>query len=327
MMTRPRLYNESDAAYARRVQAAEDAARRADDLRAYMRQKSAATIDRLKANIRIVPDDAPPAAPTCPTCEGLGLIRFDVPASDERWGKLYPCPEKACVTRAEAAARRADALLTRSGVPGTYRELTFDSWFQIPEQQRAGKELAAAAAWVWAHKLTVSLRGAADLFEHPDAPRLPDNHKTWLVFQGDLGLGKTGLAAAATNQLAGAGRQPLFYRLQEMFSEIQSRYGDNETGRNADDIISQIQRAEVLILDECNVPGQRASEDKARLMEEVVRYRHARQLPTLLTLNASQTEFEKQWGRRTADVVFASAHWLELTGPRLRRSDGSVRAY
>lgn len=327
MMTRERLYNESDAAYARRVRAAEDAAKGAEHLRAYMSKKAAATIERLKANIRIVEDDSAPAAPTCPTCEGLGLIRFDVPTSDERFGKLYPCPEAGCAARAEAAARRADALLTRSGVPGTYRELTFDSWYTIPEQQRAGKELAAAAAWVWAHKLSVSLRGAADLFEHPDAAQQKDIYKPWLVFQGDLGLGKTGLAAAATNQLAAAGRQPLFYRLQEMFSEIQSRYGDNETGRNADEIISQIQRAEVLILDECNVPGQRASEDKARLMEEVVRYRHARQLPTLLTLNASQTDFEKQWGRRTADVVFSSAHWLELTGPRLRRSDGSVRAY
>ena len=323
---RPRLYNETDFAYERRLEAAERQARGADDLRAYMRQKAAGALARLTANIRIV-DDPTPVAPVCPDCGGLGMIRYDVPIGHERFGKLYPCPADGCSARAAQQAQRTDALLERSGVPGVYREMTFQTWVNLPADQRAGKDLAGGAAWLWSQTLSVKLSEAAEVFGHPDAGRFSATAKPWLVLQGDLGVGKTGLAASATNALAAAGKQPLYYRLQEMFSEIQSRYGENETGRNADDIIGQIQRAPALILDECNVPGLKASEDKSRLMEEIVRYRHARQLPTLFTLNADQKQFETMWGRRTADVVFNSAHWLVLSGARLRVVHSAVQGF
>lgn len=326
MNVRPRLHNESETTYQRRVEAAERQTYAADDLRAYMRGKMSAALQRLAENIRVVEDahaDVP--ADVCQTCGGLGLIRYDVPLGHARFGKLYPCPASDCPARAQQQARRADSLLDKSGVPGTYRAFSFETWLALPAELRQGKDLAGAVAWVWSQKLAVSLSEAAALLQHPDSEFMSTVSKTWLVLQGDLGVGKTGLAAAATNALAAAGHQPVFYRLQEMFSEIQKHYGDNETGRNADDIISSIQRAEILILDECNV--QRVSEDKARLFEEVIRYRHARQLPTLLTLNANQNEFEKAWGRRAADVTFSSAHWLTLTGKRLRRTDGEIKGF
>jgi DNA replication protein DnaC len=287
-------------------------------------------ISAILANIKIVPDDVEAAPITCPDCDGFGCVRLDVPMDDPRWGKLLPCPNPDCPVRAVHREAAYAALLQRAGVPGQYKELTFGTFFELTEAERQGKELAAACCWMFSTNdgQTVNLRQAVGLTRPAEAPRYADLTKNWLVLQGGLGVGKTGLAAAVVNELASRGISAVFFRLQEMMTEIQSRYkSDDDDGEKADDVLSRIQSAPVLILDECNVPGKTASDDKARIMEEIIRFRYARKLPTLLTLNADQDLFKLQWGERTADVVFAASHWVPVGGPRLRRSDTAIKGF
>lgn len=288
-------------------------------------------IAHILANIQIVPDDAH-AGPqiTCPDCDGYGCVRLDVPMDDPRWGKLLPCPNPDCPVRAVHREAAYAALLQRAGVPGQYRDLSFHTFYDLTAAERQGKELAAACCWMFATNegQHVNLRDAVMFARPAEAARYADVSKNWLVLQGGLGVGKTGLAAAVVNELSGRGVQAVFFRLQEMMTEIQSRYkADDDDGENADAVLSRIQHSPVLILDECNVPGKTASDDKARIMEEIIRFRYARQLPTMLTLNADQDLFKAQWGERTADVVFASAHWVPVGGPRLRRADTTIRGF
>jgi DNA replication protein DnaC len=219
---------------------------------------------------------------------------------DPRWGKLWPCPAPDCSARAEQQAQRAPQLLRKSGLPDKYTQFTFASWLALPDEMRQGKQKAARAVWAWAQGPVV----------------IGGDARPWLVLQGPLGVGKTGLAAAAVNHLISQGQPVVFYRLAELFADIQGRYGKDDPP-SADDVLQAIQRAPRLVLDECNVPS--ASADKQRIFEEIVRYRHGRELLMVITCNVDPQGFATMWGERTADVVAEMSHWITMSGPKLRK--------
>lgn len=257
--------------------------------------------------------DAPPSF-ACDVCEDRGVVRVDLPYDHPQFGKLFPCPNPNCPTananRASASAR----LLKRSGLPAKYAALNFNTWYALPDYLRAGKELAAASAWLFARGGAFTLDEAAATLDY--ALIGADEPREWLVLQGGLGVGKTGLAAAAMNQMALVGRAALYYRVGDLFADVQSRYGQTE-GASADQLLEEVKSAPALILDEMNVP--RVSDDKQRIIEEIIRYRHGRDLPTLITCNVDAKAFAAMWGERTADVIFEQAHWIIVKGERLRR--------
>lgn len=305
-------------------------AERADSLAAYL--------EKYASRIGIDPRhfDATPA-PTrfqCETCEDKGMVRYDVPDGHEMWGKMFPCPEQNCEASRQIKAARAANLLDHAGVPDEYSTLTFDSFWDLPYEQRKGKELAAAMMQ------TMSLNASANYFHNQrevvstyfperDGRKFSPESLNWIVLQGDYGLGKTGLAAALCNALIGFGRAPVYYRLMELFSDIQRRYNfdpdDPESKETAASVMSRMQEAEVLIIDEANIV--QPTEDKRRIFEEILRWRGARELPTVLTCNASQDEFTAQWGERTSVIVFQRAHWIKMGGERLRRVSRVVESF
>jgi len=261
------------------------------------------------------PSSAPPPPEQCAVCHdrGCGTHR----------GQVIACPENCAAARAYRR-RIFESLCTKSGLPGKYKDFSFSTWQSIDPDFRTGKMLAAASAYHWAAG-EFSLAEAAHTAGRDDAAEsLGDDHRSWLVISGAHGLGKTGLAAAALNRAASLTRPAVFLRLAEMFSTVQSRYGADAT-TSADDALQTIQMAEMLILDECNIPA--VTSDKSRIFEEVIRYRHARELPTLLTTNLSIQEFRSAWGDRSADVVMEAAHWINITGKKIRRQARSVESF
>lgn len=260
------------------------------------------------------PDSARP--PLCPECEGRGLVRYAVPVGHELWGKMHVCPAKGCAAAAEYRALQHQGALKRAGLPDKYKKLNFATWRKLPKALKVGKETAAACAYLFAQG---GFFGGDEIGALIGAP-VQAPARAWVVLQGDLGTGKTGLAAAALSQMGDNGRSCLFYRVQEMFTDIQSRYGKERyeiaDGLSADELLLKIQNAPALMLDECNLPS--VSADKARLMEEIIRHRHARELPTLFTCNVDPRGFAQQWGERAADVVIELAHWVALKGEKIR---------
>lgn len=271
--------------------------------------------------------DSPKAGVECIHCQDLGFISFLVPLGHPKFGKATPCPH--CALGQAHLNRRADLLLKRAGVPDTYRTLSFETFASLPEGQKQGKLLALHALWALAQdpEKGISLREVVAHETEMNPEVFPEHHSHWLMLYGGLGMGKTGLAAAFVNQLAPTGVGVLFYRLQELFVEIQSHYG--KEGNEADDTQERICRAQVLVLDECNVPTDpngTASVDKRRILEEICRFRHARRLPTVFTGNLDQAAFTRMWGERTASVV-CEGHWVELTGVPLRLRARTVKSF
>lgn len=269
----------------------------------------------------VIPSEVSPpssAAPPqeCETCGGTGVVRYEVPVGHEKFGKLFPCPNPECASRQQAESKRREKMLTRSGLPAMYAKLTFDTWMALPAILRQRKELAAGAAWMFSQKRSdgFSLQDAANVTGM--AGSFSHESRSWLVLQGNLGVGKTGLAAAALNQMLAQGRPGLYYRLGELFADIQGRY-KAEKGVSADSVLDRIKSSPVLVLDEMNVPA--ASDDKKRIIEELIRYRHGNGLPTLITCNVDPRRFAAMWDERTADVIFEQAHWVPVLGERLRR--------
>jgi IstB-like ATP binding protein len=263
------------------------------------------------------PNSAPPPAviEQCTVCHDRGCGTHK--------GQIIACPAN-CTAARTYRQRVIEALCTRSGLPGKYKTFTFATWQTIEPDYRAGKMLAAAAAFLWPAG-SFSLASAAHAVGRDDAAAaLGDDTRAWLVVSGAHGLGKTGLAAAALNRAAALNKPAIFMRLAEMFSTVQSRYG-TDTATSADDALQSIQMADLLILDECNIPA--VTPDKSRIFEEVIRYRHARELPTLLTTNFTVQEFRATWGDRAADVVMEAAHWVNITGKKIRRQARSVESF
>lgn len=262
----------------------------------------------------------------CTHCGDLGWVSFLVPVGHPRFGRAAPCPH--CALGQSHLNRSADQLLKRAGLPESYRALSLETFAALPEAQLQGKRLALSTVWALAHQYEqgVSLRAVVEMQEKADADTYPDRYSNWLMLYGGLGLGKTGLAAAFINEIAPQGVAALFYRLQELFAEIQSHYGE---GGAADNLQERICRASVLVLDECTIPTDSsgaASVDKRRILEEICRFRHARRLPTLFTGNLDQSAFTRMWGERTASVV-CEGHWLELLGVPLRARAHTVKSF
>lgn len=277
------------------------------------------------SRIQIVESDEPESAPVCETCGGLGYVRYSVPWGHALWGKMSLCDNPVCAVASEIRAKNYKQAMKSSGLPESYARLTFSTFLDLSEAEKRGKGLALGACWVFAHNrpehLVTLEDAAAAVGKKYQAESRPKN---WIVLQGGLGLGKTGLAAAVVNELSEHGAPVLYMRLQDMFSEIQSRYTANEPP-SADDVVKSIKTAPVLVLDEFNVPN--VSADKSRLVEEIIRYRHGNRLATIITCNVTPDEFNAMWGGRTADVTMESAHWIELSGVKIRKTDSAIRSF
>lgn len=290
-----------------------------------MNSKAQRTIKELQEKLALWeiiegPDDC---GPVCEVCNGLGWIAQNLPVDHPRFGKLTLCPAPDCGAAADVRNSQARNALKRAGLPAEYQKLSFASYWELPPDMRQGKGLAAAAAYLAARAAPFSLREAASIMHHPKAEEYSPEARLWLVLQGGLGLGKTGLAAAIVNARGSEGLDSVYIRLSELFAEIQSRYGRSD-GMSADDVLKRVQDADFLVLDECNL---NPSEDKKRIFEELIRFRHARALPTVLTMNADPAQFSQLWGERSSDVVFDVAHWIQLSGKKLRKSTKAVASF
>jgi len=247
----------------------------------------------------------------CVTCEDRHVISYDVPYGDERFGKLYPCPD--CSGGQALMERKWRSRLSNAALPIEYQSLTFESWAALPEEFRQGKHLALACAqlFVQTPDHAVSLQKA---FQMAGRVLGVDIVRKSLIFQGIPGLGKTGLAAAIVNQLLADGQSVLYIRTQDFIESVKDSFGDKTTSTSS--VVDAVKTAPILVMDEFNVTIE--SDWRQEIMEAVIRYRYGNALPTVLTCNANRTELEMQWGIRTTSVLFAMAHWIPMGGEPLR---------
>lgn len=272
---------------------------------------------RLKAELeRLAAEGFSPETPIydCAVCEDRGLVSYAVPVGHEYFGKLYPCP--ACEKGHRLLVNQWRARMRDAGLPSNYQGLTFDTWQALAENLKEGKRLAfqAAMLFVAGEGHYVSISEAYRLCKRRFAGA--DVVRNSLVFQGQVGTGKTGLAAGIINALLEQMQPVLYVRTQDFIMSVQARYGAGDEKPTSDDVINELRQAPVVVLDEFNLVSD--SPNRQEIIEKVIRYRHGQALPTIVTCNHTQEQLRSQWGDRTVSVLLAMAHWIPMGGEPIR---------
>jgi hypothetical protein len=214
---------------------------------------------------------------------------------------------------------RIDAAFDAAGIPPRFMDLTFDT---LAEQWRTGKELAIAAARMFLDRGHVR---PCDVSEYDPTQSAPARQmREGLAFIGKPGVGKTGILSVAFRGRMEKGAAGLWVELYDFFETIQSCYGTNDG--SADKHLDAARKAPLLFLDDVGDPDRRQSngaireetDDKRRLLWEIMDYRHANGLPTLVTSNLSRSDFERQWGTRLAARLWELCWVVTVGGIDLR---------
>lgn len=262
----------------------------------------------------------------CQVCGGVGLVGTGAKYGQPGFGQLVPCPAN-CATVQATYEKRGGRIRKYARIPIEYKDCSFEKFDAYASDVRDGK---MAGRW-GAHYF---VEGAEDGF-YVDRRDIafqfqldkPSDRRNWLVFYGETGRGKTGMAAAIANALMEQGYAPMYIRLQDFFMAVQKRYtkrdqynDDFGDDASSDDVIDEVCSAAILIIDEADVSDLR--DNKEALFEKLIRHRHGYRLPTILTTNLDKDSFERRWDKKIASIVRGNAHWLPMRGVAIRGDVG-----
>lgn len=250
------------------------------------------------------PASVPPGpAPSCPICCGLGWITFDVAVEDERFGRAFPCRcQKAALIERKLKKMIGHEYLDR------YAGYTFDTFRQRCKGDVTGKEDALLAAQQFASGISVQMDGIT----------LPG-----LVFAGDFGTGKTGLAALSLFGRAAIGQSCVCIDWLDFAKRVQEGY----TKGDSSELIDMAAMVDVLLIDECGRFRRDASghpnvipetPNKTEIFEQVIRQRYAARRATIITTNLAPSQFELFLGQYVMERVSDLCHWITVGGQGMR---------
>ena len=172
---------------------------------------------------------------------------------------LRVCPCR--LQRDKLRQQRLEKLMDTAHVPVNYRQ---DTWinFTLQPGNKRGLMLATMAA-----KENISL-----------------------YLYGDCGTGKTKLASILANERIKSGLSVLFVSLTELFRTLQDRF-DAPSREQKDKILPLIKSARCLILDDLGTTQR--TEWKVAILQEIIDYRYANVLQTIVTSNYSLSELKE----------------------------------
>lgn len=137
-----------------------------------------------------------------------------------------------------------------------------------------------------------------------------------LVFVGDTGVGKTGLACAILMKALENGYRGLFVRAQDLFDQMYASLADRSSRR----LIDRLLRIDVLLIDELGYLNLRPEQSNIffKLMEE--RYRRK---STILTTNLDYEQWYEFLGQKAmVDALLSRLRHhcttVRIDGPSLR---------
>ena len=278
----------------------------------------------------------------CPTCGGLGWVRYELNPNEPGFGEPHPCPNPNCPAQRASRQRKYASLLEQSKIPKEYRKLSFADWEKLMRRRRDphnehlmdGKRdaLGAVRAFVRAYPRSYlfTKEDAADEVGLPaptdqDGNPYPDNRdaKCGIVLAGLGGMGKTSLAVCAAQALLELEQVVVYLQMSEFFMALKERFKPKEHyeyGGDAGDeaaVLETFQNVPVLILDELAQHPTEWEIEKAGLL---FNWRMGHQLPTIVTTNIlSPEDLSVQWGAFVASRIQTLCHWMTLGGIPLRR--------
>ncbi len=207
-------------------------------------------------------------------CEGLGLIRYDVPIDDPRFGKLFRCPNNPVEMDTERRER-----LRRLSNLHAFADKTFYN-FTVDNPSLKPSEL-------------ISLREAFN-----SAARFAEQPEGWLMLEGTYGCGKTHLAAAVGNERLQRGDVVLFITVPDLLDHLRGTFApSSET--SYDETFERIRNAPLLILDDLGAESS-SSWAKEKLFQ-LLNHRYSHRLPTVVTTNVDLETLDPRIRSRLLD--------------------------
>ncbi len=223
----------------------------------------------------------------------MGYVRYDVPMSDPRFGRL-----EACVCRAADIAEGARTRLFEMSRLDRLSHLTFENF------EARGNKNAKFMTPQDIHSLEAAKEMAENFARNPQG---------WLLLEGGYGCGKTHLAAAIANFAVNMGTPTLFITVPDLLDTLRFAYSDPETTFEAR--FEEVRNAGLLALDDFGT--QNATGWAQEKLFQIVNFRYVNKLPTVITTNLMLDEIESRIRSRLQDEEFVKH--VRITAPDYRR--------
>ncbi len=225
----------------------------------------------------------------CPICGGVGYLRRDLPVSHPDFGKLTPC-----ICKQNETNRAAREKLFRMSNLEAFKEMTFNS-FSV--QGRLGL----------ADEQIRSLQYALS-----QAQQFAGSPRGWLVLMGSYGCGKTHLAAAVANTCVEFGMNTIFLTVPDLLDWLRFSYDAPDT--SFEERFDELRNAGLLVLDDLG--AQNSTKWAGEKLFQIVDYRYARKLPTVVTTNLDLEELDDRIRSRLQDPDLVTR--VRITAPDYR---------
>lgn len=144
---------------------------------------------------------------------------------------------------------------------------------------------------------------------------------TNIVFIGEPGTGKTGLATGILLKAVRAGRRAMFIKAQDLFDEMFASLADRSTRQ----MLDRLSRIDVLHVDELGYLNLQPEQANAffKLMDQ----RYTLRKPTIITTNMDYDDWPRQLGNaKMADALLSRLRHrcttIRIVGPSLRTPAG-----
>ncbi len=206
-----------------------------------------------------------PFGPYVCECEG-----FQGERKAQREAQQHESDERDAYDRQQ----RIDRLFRDSTLPERWRSRTFDA-YKLSPSNRSAYEMAKQYA----------------INFDPKAGR-------GLLLTGDVGLGKTHLAAAVTMDLLGKGHSVIFGTVSSLLAQIRNTYDDDRESEMQ--VKGRLSNCDLLVIDE--IGKEKVNAWVAQTVYDIVNARYERNKALIVTTNLSLTEIRARYDRRIEDV-------------------------
>ncbi len=125
-----------------------------------------------------------------------------------------------------------------------------------------------------------------------------------LLLQGEIGCGKTHLAAAIANELCEHDLDVLFLVVPELLDQLRSSYNRESEGLDEAEIIKRTYEVPVLILDDMG--AHNFTEWVSNKLFAIINHRYNHNLPCIITTNLELDEMDVKIGARTTSRILES---------------------
>ena len=154
-----------------------------------------------------------------------------------------------------------------------------------------------------------------------------DANRYALFLCGFYGVGKTWLGTALLKALIWTKIMeltvklpPIWTKFYALIREVQACYNPAATA-DTHSIIQRYQSAPLLMIDDVgDLQTQGETEDRRRILYEIIDYRNDHLIPTILTSNLDPDKMEQHFGERSFQRIIELCAFAEMGGANLRET-------